>query len=75
MKKYKVVAKNEIMDAEINVDDYCYDAVAIFNELKETGDYTQVYIMDNETGELYRTYDVIKDEWGITISESAKWMH
>lgn len=72
MKKYKVVAKNEIMDAEINVDDYCYDAVAIFNDFKNSGLYTQVYIMDNETGELYRTFDVQADGTGITLVQWAK---
>jgi hypothetical protein len=75
MKKYSVVAKGERMDAEFRTDDYCYDAVAVFNEFKESGEYTQVYIMDNHTGEIYRTYDVVEDEWGISISETARWMH
>lgn len=72
MKKYSVVAKGERMDAEFRTDDYCYEAVAVFNKFKDSSLYTQVYIMDNETGELYRTYDVQEDGTGITLVQWAK---
>lgn len=72
MKKYSVIAKGERMDAEFRTDDYCYEAVAVFNKFKNSDLYTQVYIMDNETGELYRTYDVQEDGTGITLVQWAK---
>lgn len=57
MKKFKVVAKGLVMDAEVNCNDYAYDAQHYYTEFIKSGSYSQVYIMDNETGEVYDTYD------------------
>jgi hypothetical protein len=57
MKKFKVVAKGLVMDAEVNCNDYAYDARHYYDEFIKSGFYSQVYIMDNETGEVYDTYD------------------
>ena len=65
MKKFKVVAKSLTMDAEINCRDYPYDARHYFESFIKSGAYSQVYIMDNETGELYDTYDKSLEAGGI----------
>lgn len=57
MKKFKVVAKGLVMDAEVNCNDYAYDARHYYGEFIKSGSYSQVYIMDNETGEVYDSYD------------------
>ena len=57
MKKFKVVAKGLVMDAEVNCNDYAYDARHYYDEFIKSGSYSQVYIMDNETGEVYDSYD------------------
>ena len=56
MKKFKVVANSTIMDVEMNCRDL-EEATALFFCLKANGSYHKVYIANNETGELYRTYD------------------
>ena len=56
-KRFTVIAKSVEMDAEINCNDYAYDAKHYFDEFVKSGFYSQVYILDNETGELYDTFD------------------
>ena len=68
MKKFKVVAESTIMDAEINVR-YKSEAHEMFEKFRDTGSYHKVYIMDNETGEVYRTYDVSVQGGGVMIQE------
>jgi hypothetical protein len=65
MKNYKVVAKSMTMDAEINCNDYPYDARHYFESFIKSGAYSKVYIMDNRTGELYDTYDKSLEANGI----------
>lgn len=68
MKKFKVVAKSPIMDAEMNCIDYT-TANQMFDKMRDSGSYSKVYIMDNETGELYRTYDVSEQAGGVMVQE------
>lgn len=70
MKKFKVVAQSTIMDAEINCCDLD-EATALFFTFKSNGSYSKVYIVDNETGELYRTYDVAIVGGGVEVTEWA----
>ena len=65
MKNYKVVAQSIAMDAEINCNDYAYDARHYFESFVKSGAYSKVYIMDNRTGELYDTYDKSLEANGI----------
>ena len=67
-KKFKVVAKSLVMDAEINCNDYAYDATYYFEQFVKSGWYSQVYIMDNETGEVYRTYDKEMESGGVKVT-------
>ena len=68
MKKFKVMANSTIMDAEVNVR-YEDEAHEIFEKFRNSGTYHRVYIMDNETGELYRTYDISQQAGGVMIQE------
>ena len=68
MKKFKVIANSTIMDAEVNVR-YEDEAHEIFEKFRNSGTYHSVYIMDNETGELYRTYDISQQAGGVMIQE------
>ena len=68
MKKFKVVAEGTIMDAEVNVR-YENEAHEMFEKFRDSGSYHKVYIMDNETGELYRTYDISMQAGGVMIQE------
>ena len=68
MKKFKVMANSTIMDAEVNVR-YENDAHEMFEKFRVSGAYHRVYIMDNETGELYRTYDISVQGGGVMIQE------
>ena len=68
MKKFKVVAESTIMDAEVNVR-YEDEAHEMFEKFRDSGSYHRVYIMDNETGELYRTYDISVQGGGVMIQE------
>ena len=68
MKKFKVVAESTVMDAEVNVR-YEDEAHEMFEKFRDSGSYHKVYIMDNETGELYRTYDISKQAGGIIVQE------
>ena len=68
MKKFKVVAESTIMDAEVNVR-YEGEAHEMFEKFRDSGSYHKVYIMDNETGELYRTYDISVQGGGVMIQE------
>ena len=67
-KRFKVVANSTIMDAEVNVR-YEDEAHAMFENFRDSGAYHRVYIMDNETGELYRTYDISIQGGGVMIQE------
>ena len=68
MKRFKVVAESTIMDVEVNVRTM-NEAHEIFEEIRDSGSYHKVYIMDNETGELYRTYDISQPAGGVMIQE------
>ena len=68
MKKFKVVAESTIMDAEIKVRTMS-EASEIFEGIRDSGSYHRVYIADNETGELYRTYDISQQAGGVMIQE------
>ena len=68
MKRFKVVAESTIMDAEVNVRTMS-EAHEIFEEIRDSGSYHRVCIMDNETGEVYRTYDISQQAGGIMIQE------
>ena len=68
MKKFKVIANSTIMDIEANVR-YEGEAYEMFEKLRNSGTYHRVYIMDNETGELYRTYDISPQAGGVMIQE------
>lgn len=67
-KRFKVVANSTIMDAEVNVR-YEDEAHAMFENFRDSGSYHRVYIMDNETGELYRTFDISMQGGGVMIQE------
>ena len=67
-KRFKVVANSTIMDAEVNVR-YEDEAHEMFEKFRDSGSYPRVYIMDNETGELYRTYDISHQAGGVMIQE------
>lgn len=68
MKRFKVVAESTIMDAEVNVR-YEDEAHEMFERFRDSGSYHRVYIMDNETGELYRTYDIVHQANGVMVQE------
>ena len=68
MKRFKVVAESTIMDAEVNVRTMS-EAHEIFEEIRDSGSYHRVCIMDNETGEVYRTYDISPQCGGVIIQE------
>ena len=68
MKRFKVVANSTVMDAEVNVR-YENEAHEAFEKFRDTGSYHKVYIMDNETGEVYRTYDINVQGGGVMIQE------
>ena len=67
-KKFRVVANSTIMDAEVNVR-YEDEAHEIFENLRDSGSYHKIYIIDNETGEVYRTYDISLQSGGVIIQE------
>ncbi len=67
-KRFKVVANSTVMDAEINLR-YEDEAHEMFERLRDSGSYHRVYIMDNETGELYRTFDISQQAGGVMIQE------
>ena len=67
-KRFKVVANSTIMDAEVNVR-HEDEAHEMFERFRDSGSYHRVYIMDNETGELYRTYDISVQGGGVMIQE------
>ena len=68
MKKFKVVAESTIMDVEVNVR-YEDEAHEMFEKLRDSGSYHKVYIMDNEMGKVYRTYDISQQAGGVLIQE------
>ena len=68
MKKFKVIANSTIMDAEVNVR-YEDEAHEMFENFRNSGTYHRVCLMDNETGELYRTYDISPQAGGVMIQE------
>ena len=68
MKKFKIVAESTIMDAEVNVRTMS-ETHEIFEKFRNSGTYHRVYIMDNETGELYRTYDISMQGGGVMTQE------
>ena len=67
-KRFKVVANSTIMDAEVNVR-YEDEAHEMFERFRDSGSYHRVYIMNNETGELYRTFDISIQGGGVMIQE------
>lgn len=68
MKKFKVVANSTTLDAEVNCQDII-TANEMFEQLRDSGAYTKIYIMDNETGELYRTFDVSEQAGCVLIQD------
>lgn len=68
LKRIKVVGKATIMNAEINVMTLEH-AVEHYNNFKNCGEYSEVYVMDNETGELYAHYHKEIDGNGIKFTE------
>ena len=68
MKRFKIIANSTIMDVKVNVR-YEDEAHEIFEKLRNSGTYHQASIMDNETGELYRTYDISMQAGGAMIQE------
>ena len=68
MKRFKVMANSTIMDTEVNVR-YEDEAHEIFEKFRNSGTYYRVCLMDNETGELYRTYDISPQAGGVMIQE------
>ena len=68
MKRFKVVAESTVMDAEVNVR-YENEAHQMFENFCDSGSYHRIYIMDNETGELYRTYDISQQAGGVMVQE------
>lgn len=68
MKNYKVVAESKIMDAEVNVR-YENEAHEMFEKFRDSGSYHRIYIVDNETGEVYRTYDISVQGGGVMVQE------
>lgn len=67
-KEFKVVAQGTVMDAEVNVRTM-EEANEIFETFRDSGSYHKVYIVSNETGELFRTYDVSIQGGGVMIQE------
>ena len=67
-KRFKVVANSTIMDAEVNVR-HEDEAHEMYERFRDSGMYHRVYIMDNETGELYRTFDISMQGGGVMIQE------
>ena len=71
MKRFKVVAESTVMDAEVNV--ICEgEAHEMFEKFRDSGSYHRVYIMDNETGELYDTFDKSIECGGVKIEIWSK---
>jgi hypothetical protein len=68
MKKFKVVAESTIMDAEMNVRTMS-EAHEIFEQLRDSGSYSKIYITSLETGEVYRTYDISEQCGGVMVQE------
>ena len=68
MKRFKIVAESAFMDAEMNVR-YEDEANEMYERFRDSGSYHRVYIMDNETGELYRTYDIAHKMNGVMVQE------
>ena len=68
MKKYRVVAISPIMDMEMNTISP-YEAIELYDQLKSKGFYNKVYVMDNETGELYAHWDRVTEGGGVTTTE------
>ena len=66
MKKFKVVMKSTIIDGEINFRDYD-EAEAYFFEVVKGGSYSKVYLIDNETGKCYRTYEINAVDGGVEV--------
>ena len=72
MKKFKVVAESPTVDVETNVNTY-FEALGMFERCKNPSNvFTKVYIMDNETGEIYNTYDIVIEDGGVKTIEWAK---
>ena len=70
-KRFKVVAKGTIMDAEMNVRTM-NEARDIFEKLRNSGSYCEAYVMDNETGELFNTYNIGFEAGGVKVNEWFK---
>ena len=66
-KRFKVVAQSQAMDAEINCNDYAYDAMHYYEEFIKSGWYSRIFIVDTETGELYDTYEKEMVAGGIEV--------
>ena len=67
-KRFKVIAKGTVMDVEINFRTM-FEAYEVFDEIRDSGSYNKVYVMDNETGEVYRTFDISMQAGGMMVQE------
>ena len=71
-KRFSVIATSLTMDAEIKCNDYAYDARHYYESFIKSGCYSKVYIVDNETGELYDTFDRSLECGGVKIEMWSK---
>ena len=71
-KRFSVIATSLTMDAEIKCNDYAYDARNYYESFIKSGCYSKVYIVDNETGELYDTFDRSLECGGVKIEIWSK---
>ena len=67
-KRFKVIAKGTVMDVEINLRTM-FEAYEVSDEIRDSGSYNKIYVMDNETGEIYRTYEISQQGGGVMIQE------
>ena len=67
-KRFKVIAKGTVMDVEINLRTM-FEAYEVSDEIRDSGSYNKTYVMDNETGEIYRTYEISQQGGGVMIQE------
>lgn len=67
-KKFRVVAKSTIMDAEMDFRDRA-EAYEMYQKFRDGGSYSMVYVMNNETGQLYHRYNIRIEGGGVTREE------
>ena len=70
-KKFKVVAKGLAMDAKYNCR-YKDQANEAFKKFRDSGSYSNVYIVDIGTDEVCRTYDIYPYGGGVRVDQWQK---